>query len=86
MVKRSRHPNKEIEASIQYAEELGWRYRESGNSSHAWGRLLCPSHMREGCQISIWSTPRNVTNFAKLIRQRVTKCEHVEEQCDESIL
>jgi hypothetical protein len=37
MADRSKHPNKDIEAAIKYAEELGWEYRASGNSSHAWG-------------------------------------------------
>ncbi|NNM60388.1 MAG: hypothetical protein HKM04_11330 [Legionellales bacterium] len=50
---RPRHPSKEIEAAIQYAEERGWRYKKTGNSAHAWGRLLCPHQEREGCGMSI---------------------------------
>lgn len=73
---RPKHPNKAIEAAIQYAEDNGWRYREAGGSSHAWGRLLCPEESREGCQMSIWSTPRNPENHAKQIRRRVDNCEH----------
>ena len=80
MSKRNKHPNKEIEEAIQYAEQLGWEFRASGKSSHAWGRLLCPLHTREGHQLSIWSTPKNPNNFARQIRQRVDKCRHTDEK------
>lgn len=80
MTKRNRHPDKDIEAAIQYAENLGWIYHPSGNSSHAWGKLHCPLHTREGHHISIYTTPRNPANYAKLIRQRVNKCEHSNEE------
>lgn len=40
MQRRKKHPNKEIEKAIRYAERLGWRYRRAGKSAHAWGRLL----------------------------------------------
>ena len=76
MLKRNKHPCKEIEKAIQYAENKGWRYRIAGNSAHAWGRLQCPLCTRDGCQMSIWSTPRNATNHAKQIRRYVDKCEH----------
>jgi hypothetical protein len=33
---RSRHPNKDIEAAVQYAENQGWRCIAAGH----WGRLL----------------------------------------------
>lgn len=29
MGKRKKHPSKEIEMAIQYAESCGWRYRKS---------------------------------------------------------
>lgn len=76
---RPRHPNKDIEEAIQYAEANGWRYQASGKSSHAWGRLLCPESSREGCQFSVWSTPRNTTNHARQIRRHVDNCLHEEE-------
>lgn len=53
-MRRSKHPDKEIEAAILYAEENGWTYKDSGKSAHSWGRLLCPLHTREGHQMSIW--------------------------------
>ena len=45
---RPKHPNKDIERAIQYAESKNWRYASTGNSAHAWGRLLCPLASREG--------------------------------------
>ena len=73
---RPRHPNKEIEEAIAYAESKGWRNKASGGSAHAWGRLLCPETTREGCQLSIWSTPKNASNHAKQILRRVENCPH----------
>lgn len=75
---RQRHPNKEIENAIRHAEEKGWRYRKVGGSAHAWGRLLCPLHEREGCSLSIWSTPRNCELHARQIRKYVDGCPHLE--------
>jgi hypothetical protein len=77
---RKKHPDKNIEASVVYAEERGWIYKESGNSSHAWGRLLCPLHTREGHQMSIWTTPRNTYNHAEQIKKLVDRCAHREEK------
>jgi hypothetical protein len=71
---RPRHPNKHIEAAIQFAESLGWEVQIS--QGHAWGRLYCPEHSREGCIISIWSTPRVPEHHARLIRKLVRQCPH----------
>lgn len=76
---RNKHPNKEIEWEVKKAEEIGWRYQKAGNSSHAWGRLLCPMENREGCSLSIWSTPRCAENHARQIRNRVNACPHLQE-------
>lgn len=71
------HPNKEIAAAIKYAEEHGWRIDVGG--SHAWGKMYCPNNSNdcrcgEFCKQSIWSTPKNPENHAKLIRRVVDKC------------
>ena len=80
-MKRSRHPSKEIEEAILYAEANDWEFKDSGKSSHAWGKLFCPLHTREGHHMSIWSTPRNTFNHAQQIRRLVDKCQHgVEEE------
>jgi hypothetical protein len=76
MAKRIRHPNKEIESAVKYAENHGWRYRKAGGSAHAWARLLCPFEDREGCSMSVWSTPRDADVHAKQIRRRIDACPH----------
>lgn len=73
---RKRHPNKEIEQAIKYAESKLWRYMKPGKSAHAWGRLLCPLQKVEGCAMSVWSTPRNPSIHAKQIYRRVDACPH----------
>ncbi len=72
---RSRHPDKEIELAVQYAEALGWSVKMS-KKGHAWGFLLCPHATREGCKIGVYSTPRNTGNHARHIRNRVDRCDH----------
>ena len=80
MLKRKIHPKKEIEKAIQYAESKGWRYKKTSGSAHAWGRLLCPLQNREGCSMSIWSTPKIPETHAKQILKRVNSCNHEENQ------
>jgi hypothetical protein len=79
---RKRHPNKHIEAALRAAEALGWQVRPSPNG-HAWGHLYCPYHTREGCRISIWSTPKNPENHARHIRRDVDSCFHTKVSQDE---
>jgi hypothetical protein len=76
-VKRSRHPEKEVEEAIRYAEEHGWRVE--GGGSHAWGRMYCPYNdpecrCGEFCITSIWSTPRVAVNHARQLRRVVDNC------------
>jgi hypothetical protein len=72
---RPRHPKKEIERAIQYAESLGWDVLMS--NGHCWGFLLCPGHTRDGCRIGVYSTPRSPENHARHIRRDVDLCPHV---------
>uniref|UniRef100_A0A7C1T190 Uncharacterized protein n=1 Tax=Agrobacterium albertimagni TaxID=147266 RepID=A0A7C1T190_9HYPH len=74
---RRRHPNKDIEQALRYAEAEGWRVEVGG--SHAWGRIYCPyddetCRCGEFCITSIWSTPANATNHARAIRRVVERC------------
>ena len=69
---RSRHPNKEIEAAVQYAESLGWSLHTS--AGHAWGHLYCPQNDRDSCIVSVWSTPRSAENHATAIVRAVKRC------------
>ena len=73
---RPSHPNKHIEEAVAEAEEKGWRCRMSGKSGHCWGVLLCPREERDGCRISVNSTPRNPQNHAKQILRKVGNCPH----------
>ena len=75
-MKRKRHHNKEIEKAIKYAESKNWRFKIAGKSSHVWGRLYCAEESRDGCKISIWSTPRVPQDHASQIRKAVTRCPH----------
>jgi hypothetical protein len=68
------HPNKEIAAALQYAEDNGWSVVKSSRG-HCWGLIRCP-HGRGGCQKSVWSTPRSPENHARAIRRYVDSCPH----------
>lgn len=74
---RRRHPRGEIEDALPYAEEKGWDVSPT-RSGHRWGVMRCPEHTRKGCQVSIWSTPRNTGNHAAALRRAVDGCPHQE--------
>lgn len=74
-----KHPKKEIQSAIEYAESKGWRIKVSGGNGHSWGQMYCPFNSDdcrcgEFCIASIWSTPRSPGNHAKQIRRVVDKC------------
>lgn len=74
---RKKHPNKDVEKAIQYAEERGWRIDDSGG--HAWGKMFCPLNDKECrcgefCKTSIWCTPKSPTTHAKQIKRVVDNC------------
>ena len=72
---RPAHPDKHIEAALQFAESKGWRVQKAGRG-HAWGRIFCPGGKRGDCVMSVWSTPRSCENHARQIRNRVGRCPH----------
>lgn len=79
----AQHPNKEIQAAIEYAEKHHWRIEKA--SGHAWGRMYCPNNnpecrCGEHCISSIWSTPRDNDVHARQIRRVVDNCKFVKEQ------
>ena len=74
MSKRSRHPNKEIEAALNYAESLGWRVEKAKGKGHAWGRMYCRFANRRGCKMSVWSTPGVPEDHAERIVKKVNNC------------
>lgn len=71
----ARHPNKEIDAAVEYALECGWELVKS-KRGHIWGTLRCPQGDRTGCQVRVHSTPRNTGRHAQVIRHHVDSCRH----------
>ena len=87
MAARPRHPKKEIEDAIQYAESKGWTCKLS-KKGHAWGRIYCRHHTRDGCHTGVWSTPQNSGDHANGLKRYVDRCPHVENeegQTDEKV-
>lgn len=80
MAARSRHPNKEVEAAVAYAEARNWTFRKMGH----WGRLFCPQADRDGCQVAVNSTPRNPEIHARQIIRAIDRCPHQKETADET--
>ena len=73
MSTRERHKVTEVEDALQYAEAAGWRV-DVRHNGHVWGRIFCPLATRQGCQLSVGSTPKNNGNEAKRIRRYVDSC------------
>jgi hypothetical protein len=73
---RPRHPNKEVEEAVRYAEERGWTVRMLGH----WGRLSCAQADRDGCQVGVFGTRRNADNHARQVRRAVDRCPHQERE------
>lgn len=77
---RPKHPDKDIEDALQYAESYGWLVEKSTGSGHCWGQLLCPVNNKDcwngiHCRMSVWSTPGKPGNHAKAIKRVVGKCQ-----------
>ena len=69
---RPRHPKKEVEEAVRYAESRGWRVDVGG--SHNWGALLCPA--AGGCRLPVYSTPANPWAHGRRIKHQVDRCPH----------
>ncbi len=70
---RRKHPNKELEAAIRYAEMHGWtvHLRQKGKT---WGILVCPVREHGNHRKSIHATPGRPENRAREIRRLVDRC------------
>lgn len=66
------HPNKHIQAAIEYALSKGWRFRKS--HGHAFCRLICGAQEHSEHQLSVWSTPCIPENHAKQLRRKIDNC------------
>jgi hypothetical protein len=80
-VPRPRHPNKEIEAVIDYAETRGWTLRQMGH----WGHLFCAHCDRDGCQVGVSGTPRDADAHARQLKRAIDRCPHTLEADDEDV-
>ncbi len=74
MSNRPRHTSSELEAAVRYAEELGWRVMMG--TGHNWCRLYCTEASRDGCQVGVYSTPKNAGNHARHIKRAIDRCPH----------
>jgi hypothetical protein len=77
---RPRHPNKEVEEAVRYAESEGWVWRKLGH----WGRLGAHAD-RDGCQVGVNGTPRDCGAHARQICRAVDRCPHGKEADDEGV-
>ena len=72
---RDRHPAKEVEAALRYAEERGWVVVRATGHTHVWAVMYCCGRSGIGTRRKgIWSTPRNPGAFARDIRRKVEGC------------
>lgn len=74
MVGRARHPKKQVEDALVYAEGKGWTVNKRDGRGHAWGVAHCGGD----CTVWIWSTPANPDNHARQIRRAIDSCSHQE--------
>ncbi|MHB8467668.1 MAG: hypothetical protein ACYDH6_20370 [Acidimicrobiales bacterium] len=75
MPARPRHPRKQVEEVLRYAEERGWSVVKRRGRGHAWGVARCPAV----CTKWVWSTPADADNHAREIRHAVDACPHLED-------
>ena len=81
MAGRPRHPKKEIEEAVSYAESKGWTWRKMGH----WGRIFCAHADRDGCQFGVNGTPKNAEDHAKQVVRAVDRCPHGKEDQNEKV-
>jgi len=77
---RKRHPGKEIEMALRYAESHGWLVVTGGH--HAWGKMYCPKNLLmcrcgDFCLTCIWSSSKNVHHHARALRRVVDNCHYL---------
>lgn len=71
---RSRHPKKDVEKALQFAEDNRWTVSPKNKTGgHTWGFMICPTGEDRA---SIWSTPTNEGNHANQLRRAVIRCDH----------
>ncbi|WP_343342964.1 hypothetical protein WJT74_06580 [Sphingomicrobium sp. XHP0239] len=73
---RPKHSKSEIEDALRRAEDMGWKIEKAGPRAKPWGAVKCPQASRDGCRMSIWSTPKSAANHAKQILRAIDACPH----------
>ena len=66
---------KDVEDALRDVEAAGWVVTTT-TSGHRWGVMRCGEASRSGCQMSIWSTPRNAGIHARQLRRFIERCPH----------
>lgn len=71
-----KHPNKHIQAAIDYALACGWILIPAGHSAHCFCRLRCgdPQEKHRDHAMSVWSTPKVPLHHARLIIKNTDRC------------
>lgn len=77
-----KHPDKHIQAAIEYALAAGWVQIPSGHSAHCFCKLRCgdPHDRHRDHHLSIWSTPKVPRYHAQLIFKSVDRCLQIKKQ------
>lgn len=74
MPTRQRHPKKEVETTLRWAEALGLQV-EVRNHGHTWGRLLFAQGTPDEASWWIRSTPRVPGDHAAQLRRAVERAQ-----------
>jgi hypothetical protein len=69
-----KHPNKQIRAAIEAAEQAGWQVVGAGKSAHCFCKLRCGTPEHSEHTMSIWSTPKSPEEHAKTILRKIKQC------------
>jgi hypothetical protein len=65
-----RHADKDIRKALKLAQRTSWTFEEG--KGHRFATLRCGA----GCEVAVWSTPRNPSTHAKRIREALERCPH----------
>jgi hypothetical protein len=68
-----KHPKKEVNDALDYADDLEDFDIERTVAGHKWGRIKC---RRCGALVSVWSTPKSPHNHGRQLRRLVDQHEH----------
>jgi hypothetical protein len=73
--RRAKHPKKDVEQALRFAEENGWLVRSTARG-YRWGEMICGHAGPDRSRISMLSTPTNPGKHANRLRRKVRNCPH----------